>query len=288
MIRSMTAYSRSQKLSKAGEILWELRSLNSRYLETHIKLMDEWRVFEPEIRERIGQRLNRGKVECNLRFKRTNEASTELVLNETMSKRVIETAKLVSEQSEQLAPLGVIDILRWPGVVTEPEQDLSEISAEVMEALESALDELIETREREGAKIKSLIADRCQQMSELVTQVRAKLPEIRSGLEQKLKQKLSEIDVTADPHRFEQELVFHLQRLDVDEEVDRLQTHIDEVRQVLERNESVGRRLDFLMQELNREANTLGSKVAHMDIKGISVELKVLIEQMREQIQNIE
>ncbi len=284
----MTAYARQQIHTKVGDILWELKTLNSRYLEIHLKLNEEWRSIEPDVRSSVSSRLNRGKVECQFRFKRNDETSSELILNETLCNTLIETADQVANKSDKLVAFSVSDILRWPGMVSEPEQNMSEISPQAIQCLEKALDELVETREREGERIKAMIVERCEQMTELVSQVRARIPDVREGLEQKLKQKLADIDINVDPNRFEQELVFHLQRLDVAEEIDRLQSHIDEVKKVLDREDSVGRRLDFLMQELNREANTLGSKVSHMDIKGISVELKVLIEQMREQIQNIE
>lgn len=288
MIRSMTAYARFQIRSEHGDITWELRSLNSRYLEIHMKLSEEWRSLEPEIREQISQVLQRGKVECNFRFQQNAAQAPELQLNQSLCDSLVETATRVLNRSEKVAQLGVIDILRWPGVVIEPEQDISAVTPEIHACLQGALQELLSTREREGEKIKIMISDRCEQMTGLVEKVRLRIPQIRLDLEQRLKSKLAEIDITVDPNRFEQELVFHLQRLDVGEEIDRLQAHIDEVREVLDRQDPIGRRLDFLMQELNREANTLGSKVASMDIKGVSVELKVLIEQMREQIQNVE
>jgi len=288
MIRSMTAYARCQSQSKNGEILWELRSLNSKFLETHLKLNDEWRSLEPQVRKLISAKIKRGKVECQFRFKRDNQQSSEIVLNDVLCQALIDAAAKVEIKATGLQPISVIDILRWPEVIIESEKNIAEDSKEVLVCLSKAIDDLINAREQEGEKIKGMLLTRCDQIIELVQQVRARIPDIRVSVEKKLKQKLSEIDVTVDPHRFEQELVYLLQRLDIEEEVDRLQAHIEEVKKVLERDDSIGRRLDFFMQELNREANTLGSKVTDMDLKGISVELKVLIEQMREQVQNIE
>ena len=288
MIRSMTAYARYQTHTPDAEIVWEIRSLNSRYLETHLKVGEEWRALEAEIRERLSRRLKRGKVECQLRFKRLTQGGASLSLNAPLCEALLQVADEVQSQAQHLAPMTVMDVLRWPGLVAEPEQDVNAVASELLSCLDQAVDELIVTREREGEKIKQMITQRCDEMSEKVAQIRLHVPEIRQHLEEKLRQKLADIDIQVDATRFEQELVFYLARLDVDEEIDRLQSHIDEVKAVLERRDSVGRRLDFLMQELNREANTLGSKVTHLDIKGISVDLKVLIEQMREQIQNIE
>lgn len=284
----MTAYARHEIRSQHGDIIWELRSLNSRYLEIHLKLNDEWRFMETEVRTLINQYLQRGKIECHFRFKQSTELSNEIVLNQGLCDNLKQTAGKISHSDQNIAPLNVIDVLRWPGVVMETEHDVSVVVPDFQACLQETLTELVETREREGEKIKHMIKDRCQQMSVLVEQARGFVPQIKESLEKRLRQRLAEVEIEVEPHRFEQELVFHLQRLDVEEEIDRLQAHVAEVLQVLDRTDAVGRRLDFLMQELNREANTLGSKVTSLDIKSISVEIKVLIEQMREQIQNVE
>jgi uncharacterized protein (TIGR00255 family) len=288
MIRSMTAFARQEAVTGQGTLSWELRSVNHRYLEMGIRLPDELRAAEPAVRARINERLGRGKVDAACRFQSEAAATALVELDADNLARVLEACKQIAAQLPQSAPLNPIELLRWPGVVRAEEIDTRPLIEAALSLLDKTLDELVASRETEGEKIHGLLLQRCDAMSVLVAQARACLPEIRTALRKKLVARLAELDTPADPGRLEQELVFLVQKVDVDEEMDRLDGHIEEIRDVLQRDEPVGRRLDFLMQELNREANTLGSKSAAAETTNISVELKVLIEQMREQVQNSE
>jgi uncharacterized protein (TIGR00255 family) len=243
---------------------------------------------EPAIRERINARLGRGKVDCGCRFRPLADAAVPVEFDEDNLKRLLNACKDVAGQLDQPAPLNPVELLRWPGVVKEQQLDTAPLVQGALKLLDETLDRLVAAREREGEQIRNLLLARCDGMQQEVDKARALLPQIRSGLREKLETQLAGLAVDADPGRIEQELVLQLQKLDVDEEMDRLESHLQEVRRVLDKEEPVGRRLDFLMQELNREANTLGSKSASVGTTNIAVELKVLIEQMREQVQNIE
>lgn len=288
MIRSMTAFARKETRQEWGELIWEIRSLNSRYLEVNTRLPEDLRVLESPVREQVQQALNRGKLECNLRFQRHGATSAEIELNSELAQRLVKLSKEASEVLDENYPMRPMELLRWPGVVQEKEPDLAPINEIARKLLDDALEDLIQNREREGARLKEMIVQRCDSMEKIAIQTREYLPKLRQHQRERLQKRLDGLDVEVDHIRLEQELVIQAQKLDIDEELDRLDTHIQEVRDVLERSEPVGRRLDFLMQELNREANTLGSKSAAMETTQASVELKVLIEQMREQIQNIE
>ena len=288
MLRSMTAFARQEQSSAWGAIIWELRSVNHRYLETSLRLPEALRTLETLARERIAAKLSRGKVEGTLKLQTTGAALTAITLNSPVVERLLEVA---SELEHMMGPgtgLRLIDVLRWPGAISEAEPDLDEIKLTLLSSLDAALEELVATREREGQRTAEFIRQRCMAMREQVQQVRVRRPEVLIRWRDKLLNRLADISVDADPNRLEQELVLIAQRLDVDEELDRLDTHLNEIDAVLERTEPVGRRLDFLMQELNREANTLSSKSADADATRAAIELKVLIEQMREHIQNIE
>ena len=288
MMRSMTAFARQEVDTDQGTVSWELRSLNHRYLEIGLRLPEELRSVEAAVRERINKRLGRGKVDCSCRYRPGETNAMPVELDEENLVRVLGACEAVSSRLPQAALLNPVELLRWPGVVREESMDTGPLVKTALTLLDQTLDELLQCREREGEQIKGLLLQRCDAMSELVVQTREHLPEIRAGLREKLETRLAELDTTVDPGRLEQELVLQVQKIDVDEEMDRLESHIGEVRRVLDRKEPVGRRLDFLMQELNREANTLGSKSVVAETTSISVELKVLIEQMREQIQNVE
>ncbi|UCC56088.1 MAG: YicC family protein [Gammaproteobacteria bacterium] len=288
MIRSMTAFARQEAVTDQGTLSWELRSVNHRYLEMAIRLPDELRAAEPAVRARINERLGRGKVDAACRFRPVVPAAAPVELDEDYLARLLAVCREVDAHLPQSAPLSPMEVLRWPGVVREEEQDVGPLIEAAMALLDETLDQLIATRETEGEKIHGLLLQRCDAAAELVARARERLPEITAALCEKLRTRLAELNVPADPGRLEQELVFLVQKIDVDEEMHRLEGHINEVRDVLQRDEPVGRRLDFLMQELNREANTLGSKSAAAETTNISVELKVLIEQMREQVQNTE
>jgi len=288
MIRSMTAFARQELDAETGSLVWEIRSLNHRYLELGVRLPEELRAMEPAVRERVGARLGRGKVECSCRYRAAASAAVPVDIDPDNLLRLLAACEDVAAKMPQSDPLNPIEILRWPGVVREQSVDTAPLIKNALALLEQTLDELLQSREREGEQIRKLLLQRCDAMSELVQQARSCLPEIQAGLREKLQARLADLETTADPGRLEQELVIQIQKCDIDEEMDRLQGHIDEVRRVLGRDEPVGRRLDFLMQELNREANTLGSKSVAAVTTTISVELKVLIEQMREQVQNTE
>jgi len=288
MIRSMTAFARQEARGPWGVLTWELRSLNHRFLEATVRLPEELRALETTVRERVAATAARGKVECNLRFQRAAGVHAELQFDAEMARRVVQLAGEVGAMVAPPAPVNALEVLRWPGVVQEAELDLGPVSEQALTLLDTALGELVATREREGARLRDLLLERTGAMETLAAEVREQLPEIRVRLRERLEARLAELAVPADPGRLEQELVLQLQKIDVDEELDRLVAHLQEVRAVLGREEPVGRRLDFLMQELNREANTLGSKSAVVETTRAAVELKVLIEQMREQVQNIE
>jgi uncharacterized protein (TIGR00255 family) len=292
MIKSMTAFSRVQQSNDGGEIVWEIKSVNHRYLEPGLRLPEEFRSLEPNIRQQLGKNLKRGKVDISLRYKLLNKAQTAIQLNTELVKNLREVEQQVLGIVHEGQSLSVADILRWPGVVDELDKDFAPLKELALESLDEALKQLVESREQEGTALQEMIASRCDKTEEIVRQVQKRRPEVmeetRQRWENQLKEKLSSMAESADPARLEQELVMLAQKMDVEEELDRLLEHIQEVKRVLNRKEPVGRRLDFLMQELNREANTLSSKSQDSETTRLAVDLKVLIEQMREQVQNIE
>ncbi|ACX90097.1 YicC family protein [Pectobacterium parmentieri] len=287
MIRSMTAYARREIKGNWGSAAWELRSVNQRYLETYLRLPEQFRSLEPVARERIRARLTRGKIECNLRFELDPSAQSALILNEKLAKQLVNAANWVKMQSGE-GEINPVDILRWPGVMSAEEQDLDAISTELLKALEGALDDFIAARESEGNALKALIEQRLAGVSAEVIKVRAQMPNVLLWQRERLQSKLEDAQVQLENNRLEQELVLMAQRVDVAEELDRLDAHVKETYKILKKEEAVGRRLDFMMQEFNRESNTLASKSINADVTASAIELKVLIEQMREQIQNIE
>ncbi|WP_028470106.1 YicC/YloC family endoribonuclease [Neptunomonas japonica] len=287
MTRSMTAFARQESQQSWGTLTWEVRSVNHRFLEPHLRIPEQLRELEGSLRETLRKRLSRGKVECMLRFVPEEQAQT-LQVNEAFAKQLL----AATEQMEQLMPvsqtLNPLDLLRWPGVLQDVQIDMDEVKREALQLFNKALDDLHAGREREGKELASLIEQRLDAISVVVADVRTKLPQILLNQRNMLKTRVTDLGVDLDPQRLEQEVVLLAQKADVDEEMDRLDTHVQEVRRILKQKEPVGRRLDFLMQELNREANTLSSKSIVTDTTQSAVELKVLIEQMREQIQNIE
>jgi uncharacterized protein (TIGR00255 family) len=288
----MTAFARVEQSNEAGSITWELRSVNHRYLEPGIKLPDEFRQLEPEIRKQLGQHLTRGKIDLSLRYKIDQQQSSKISVNEKIVRSLREVEQQVLNIVHEGNKLSVSDILSWPGVISEGERDMSALLQLSTTCLEAALKQLQQSREAEGSALEEMIRSRCQQVSDIVAEVREQRPQMVAALREKwtaaLDEKLQQWREAANENRLEQELVMLAQKLDVEEELDRLDTHIVEVLKVLDRDEAVGRRLDFLMQELNREANTLGSKSQDGVTTQQAVDLKVLIEQMREQVQNIE
>lgn len=286
-ISSMTAFAHRRSEHPWGTAIWELRSVNHRYLELSFKLPEGWRQLEPELRDRLRNALQRGKVECSLRLS-LQDQNQQLQLNKTLAQQLLDTAHQLRTDIAHAAPIDVLDIMRWPGVMQSGELDGDTITKDLLAAFVDALDDQRANRQREGDELALLIEQRLSSISEIVTDLRARMPEIVSGQRDKLRSRLAELQAELDAERLEQEMALIAQKADVDEELDRLDTHVKEVRRVLKKGGAVGRRLDFLMQELNREANTLGSKSVDSETTAAAVELKVLIEQMREQIQNIE
>ncbi|ROH86826.1 YicC family protein [Pseudomethylobacillus aquaticus] len=288
MIYSMTGFAAIERETAAGVVLLELRSVNHRYLELQLKLDDHLRSFEPMLREQINAGLGRGKVECRLALVQRGGQKADTTLDGQALQQLWQLSQAVQQQFPHSAPLSVADILRWPGVLATQTLDQDELNAEVGAALQQALLALREARGREGAKLKAIILERLAGMEALVQQSQALLPAQLQAYQQRLAAKLQEALNNVDEERLRQELVLYAQRVDVDEELGRLTAHISEVKRILAAGGAAGKQLDFLMQELNREANTLGSKSVSSEVSQIAMGLKVLIEQMREQIQNIE
>ena len=288
MIRSMTAFARQEQQTEQGNLIWEIRSVNHRYSELSLRLDERFRVLEMPIRKLFSEQLGRGKVDAVLRYKAPENQSTNLDIDQTLAQSVVKQCELISGFADQAAPINPVRILQWPGVIKAESLDQVALNASVMSALLLAVNELIVSRETEGAALHKMVEQRCNDIDAIAKAIRERMPTILSEHQQRLKDRVAELAVDLDPERLEQEMVLLAQKNDVAEELDRLESHVVEVRCVLQRDEPVGRRLDFLMQELNREANTLGSKSINSETTNHSVELKVLIEQMREQIQNIE
>lgn len=287
MPSSMTAFARQTLESDWGTATWEIRSVNHRYLETNFRIPDTVREIEMELRELARKHLQRGKVDCSLQLKIVQEGGA-IAINDELVTQCIEACEQLATQMSSPAQISPLDILRWPGALKEAEVDRDELKNALTTLFEDTLKQLAEARKREGEKLKALIEQRLEAISEEVSKVRLHLPKLLAAQKQKITDRLLEVTESLDSDRLEQELVFLAQKADVDEELDRLDTHLTEIHCVLKRKEPIGRRLDFMMQELNREANTLASKSIASDTTQSSVELKVLIEQMREQIQNIE
>lgn len=285
MIASMTAFGRLEQSGDWGSAVWEVRSVNHRYLEVALRIPDEFRVLESRIREQVAAKVSRGKVDCQLRYQPPG-GDEALQVNTSLATQLIQAAE--SLPIAEPASINIVDLLRWPGVIEKPALDVDALAMNLMQLLDATLDVLVETRRREGARMKDGLVERCGAAQALLAVLRGKLPPIQEALRERCLQRSRELQVELDRERLEQEMLYLGQKMDVTEELDRLDAHIAEVRRVLTRSEPVGRRLDFLMQEMNREANTLGSKSASLELSNASVELKVLIEQMREQIQNIE
>ncbi len=287
MLYSMTAFARVEIKQPWGNATWEMRSVNQRYLETFFRLPEAFRGLETNLREKIRSRLTRGKVECALRIELSHGQNCELNLNQTFAKQVLQSLQWLKEQAGE-GEVNLMDVLRYPGVVEPQEQDLDAISLDLLEAFEKLLSDFITMRAREGEKLQQLIEQRLSAISAEADKVQTHMPEILQWQRERLRQRFFDAQLEEDTQRFEQEMVILAQRLDVAEELDRLQLHVKETRNILAKGGAVGRKLDFMMQELNRESNTLASKSINAEVTASAVELKVLIEQMREQIQNLE
>lgn len=288
MTKSMTAFASSETEIGALTINCELRSVNHRYADILIKLPERLRFAETEVRTAIMAKVSRGKIECTITSKKQIKDTQSLFVNRDAVAALLATAHQIEEQ--MLAPLSfsALDVLAFPGIQQEPELDKDELNQCISDLVDQTLLKLLEVREREGEQLQMLIHDRCIKMQAFTDVARRRMPEVLQSIRYKLRDRITDMVAQPDFDRLEQELVFLTQKLDIAEELDRLDTHIKEVLRVIGQDEPVGRRLDFLMQEMNREANTLGAKSSDKEITKISIELKVLIEQIREQIQNIE
>ena len=288
MIYSMTGYAAATAELAQGSLNLELRSVNHRYLEIQFRLNEDFRMLETAMREAIMKKLSRGKVECRLNFTERASGRNLLELNEALLLQLAQLNQNVQKQLPDAQSLRVLDILKWPGMLG-PETPAAESLRDASRTLlQNALDELSETRAREGEKLKELLLERIAQIEGLITNVAPKIPELLKIHQEKLSARLKEVMGSSEDDRIRQELALFAQKIDVDEELSRLRTHLSEVKRILKAGGTVGKRLDFLMQELNREANTLGSKSVATEVSQTSMDMKVLIEQMREQIQNIE
>ena len=288
MIYSMTGYASAARTLARCSLSVELRAVNSRYLDIAFRLPEELRAVETQLRELIMGKVHRGKVECRAALTYLPAAQGALNVNEELAQRVVAAGRRVQELAPEARALQVADILRWPGVIGEADLSLDELGATARELVEQALGDFNASRAREGDKLSRIILERAARMQELVDAIAPKVPALVKTYGEKLSAKLAEAGLAPDDDRMRQEIVLFAARLDVDEELSRLGAHVKELQHVLKRGGAVGRRLDFLMQEFNREANTLGSKSADLESTQAAVELKVLIEQMREQVQNIE
>lgn len=288
MTSSMTAFSRQQQEQEWGSLTWEIRSVNHRYLETSVRLPESFRALENAVREAVRKRLTRGKVECQLRFQSEARVASDLHLNTELIRQLVRANIEIEQITGASSKLNNMEVLRWPGVIEEQDFDKSSIEKQALSLFGAALDDLLATREREGAELEGFVKQRIDSVRKIVVSLREKMPEILAKQKQNLLDRLAELQADLEPTRLEQEVSLLAQKADIEEELDRLDSHLNEVQRVMAAKGQKGRRLDFLMQELNREANTLSSKSIVVETTLSAVELKVLIEQMREQIQNIE
>ena len=287
MIYSMTAFARLEVKKDWGDAVWEIRSVNQRYLENFFRLPEQFRGLENTLREKLRQSLTRGKIECSLRIETKKQTNSELNLNKELANQVIQSLQWIKAQAGE-GEINLTDVLRYPGVVEAQEHDLDAISQDLLTAFDDLLTDFIAMRGREGEKLNDIIQQRLDAITVEADKVRSQMPVVLQWQRERLLQRFEDAQINLDPQRVEQEMILLAQRVDVAEELDRLQMHVKETTNILKKGGAVGRKLDFMMQELNRESNTLASKSINADITASAVELKVLIEQMREQIQNLE
>ena len=288
MLKSMTAFARVEENHTMGNFVWELRSINHRYLEVNFRLPEEVRSIEFELRKIIQSRLSRGKVDCTIRLRPTADSDVNLSINQKLLDSLLQQARALQAQVPEATALNPVELLSWPGVTEQNQIDQAELNKLAKQLFDKALTALIEQRGLEGGRMQELVVQRGNQLKELVQTVRQRRPEVLAAIRTKITTRIDDLQIDTDQNRLEQELVFITQKLDVEEELDRLDSHLQELDAVTNNDQAVGRRLDFLMQELNREANTLSSKSADIITTQAAVDMKVLIEQMREQVQNIE
>ena len=287
MIRSMTGFARRERQFPWGLLAWELKTVNHRFLELGCRLPEEFRAAESDFRIAVAAAVKRGKVECALHFRPTVTAAALEVDGELLAS-LTSRAQQIAAQAGVAARIDVMDLLRWPGVIRDGTRDTAPMIAAAQALLADALSDLGRSRDSEGGRLRDALEQRCAGLIEFSQRVTDRLPEIRARMRSRLLERIAQLVADVDQGRIEQELAILAQRLDVDEEIDRLRGHVTEVRKTFEGQEPAGRRLDFLMQELNREANTLSSKSQDIETTRAGVDMKVLIEQMREQVQNIE
>ena len=287
MIYSMTAFAHLEIKKEWGNAVWEIRSVNQRFLETYFRLPEVFRHLEMGLRERLRNSLTRGKVECSLRVELAQASNNKIALNNDYAEQVIASLKTLQSIAGE-GEINLVDVLRYPGVVDAQSQDLDQIAQDLLTGFEQILADFIAMRGREGANLQAIIQQRLDSIAEIAQSVQNQMPEVLQWQKDRLQQRFEELNLQLDPQRLEQEMVLTAQRVDVAEELDRLQLHVKETSSILKKGGAVGRKLDFMMQELNRESNTLASKSINANITNSAVELKVLIEQMREQIQNLE
>ena len=288
MLHSMTGFARESAETDIGTLTWEIRAVNHRYLDVQFKIPEVLRPKEQAFRQQASSTLGRGKVECALFFRRAFDETSELQIDTSLVELIGHRISDLTAKLSNVAAVNPIDILRWPGVVQQNEVDLEPLMNEARKLFDCALSAINEMRASEGARISEMLDSRCADIEKIAKTVRARMPDVLAAVRAKQQERIDNLDVEADPARLEVELALLASKLDVDEELDRLESHLVEIRDALKASKPVGRRLDFLMQELNREANTLGSKSADTETTRAAVDLKVLIEQMREQIQNVE
>ncbi|MFP5402138.1 MAG: YicC/YloC family endoribonuclease [Gammaproteobacteria bacterium] len=288
MVQSMTGFAVQTRDLGSVSLHLELRSVNSRYLDLGFRIVDDLRAAEPAIRERISARLGRGKVECRLNLQAGHAAPRSMALNAALLDQLADAQAALRARFADAAPLSVNELLRWPGMLADDSLGFDEMLPAIVALAEAALDDLVATRRREGEKLADMIRERVARMRELVAVANPRMPAVVAEYQERLTAKLRDAVASLDEDRIRQEVALYAQRIDVAEELSRLTTHLDEVERILKAGGAAGKRLDFLMQELNREANTLASKSPATDITGIAMEMKVLIEQMREQVQNLE
>ena len=288
MLCSMTGFARLEDGNEIGNFSWEMRSVNHRYLEINFRLPEEVRSLEPNLRKHLQNNLARGKVDCIFRYQLSENQSAALEVNEPLLDSLLKQVERVSKRLPGTDASNAINILAWPGIVSTAQTNMDLFQASCIKLFEQATQQLVEMRTTEGKRLAELLKERCTSIEVIVKKIRVRQPGILAAIKEKLQLRISELNVEVDETRLEQELVYLTQKLDVAEELDRIESHLSEMKSIFARKEPVGRRLDFLMQEFHREANTLASKSADIETTQAAVELKVLIEQMREQVQNIE
>ena len=288
MILSMTGFARRERLVETGALVWELRSVNHRFLDVGFRLPEEFRRLEPRFRATVTAVLGRGKIDCSLQFQRAARGGGDLRVNEALARRITASAQAVGAFMDAPRAMSPMEILRWPGVIEDLPPVLEPLHAAAVELLELAVGDIGAARRQEGTRIADMLESRLRALGGLVAEVRVVLPEAHARMREKVLERVRQLGLETANERLEQELVLLAQRLDVDEELDRLESHLTAMRDVLGQSKPAGRRLDFLLQELNREANTLAAKSQDITTTRAAVEMKVLIEQIREQVQNVE